>query len=96
MNTDKEDTLDNQTWEQQGRDALAEKKSEPAWVVSDTYSDEGPQCPHCGRQYTADEPHFYDERNYTEDTCDTCEKPFQVSVYTSTTWSCEPVEASDQ
>lgn len=61
-----------------------------AWQAQDTYSDVGPQCPHCGVQFTADEPHYYDEMGYTEDDCGYCGKPFKVTVYHSTTWSCEP------
>lgn len=57
----------------------------------DTYSHEGPQCPHCGRQYVADEPHYFDEMSYTEDTCDACGGKFTVRVYTSTSWTCEAV-----
>jgi len=60
--------------------------------MSETYSHDGPQCPHCGRQFTADEPHYYDEMNYTRDECDECEKPFAVRVYTSVSWTCEPIE----
>lgn len=63
-----------------------------SFPVSETYSREGPQCPHCGRQYTADEPWYYDETNFTADVCDQCDKPFKVSVYTSTSWTCEPAE----
>jgi len=58
-------------------------------VDKETYSDEGPQCPYCGRQYTADEPGYFDEMNYTEEICDECEKKFTVSVYTSTSWTCD-------
>jgi uncharacterized Zn-finger protein len=61
-------------------------------MVEDTYSNEGPQCPYCGRQYTADEPHYYDEMNYTEDDCDGCGKKFSVSVHTIVAWSCEPID----
>lgn len=55
----------------------------------ETYSHEGPKCPHCGRQYTADEPSYFDEMAYTEETCDECEKTFKVTVCTDTTWTCE-------
>lgn len=57
-----------------------------------TYSTDGPECPHCGRTYTPDEPHFYDESGYTQDECDTCGKPFKVEVHHSVSWVCEPVE----
>jgi transposase-like protein len=61
-------------------------------VSEETYSTEGPQCPHCQRQITADEPIYYDESRYTEDTCDGCGKLFAVLVYTSTSWTCSPIE----
>jgi hypothetical protein len=56
----------------------------------DTYEGEGPKCPYCGRQYTADEPHYYDEMNYTEEECDNCGNTFDVEVHSSTTWACSP------
>lgn len=61
-------------------------------MADDTYSIEGPQCPYCGRQYTADEAHYYDEMNYTEEDCDNCGKKFGVSVCTSVSWACEAIE----
>ncbi len=59
--------------------------------MSDTYSHEGPKCPNpdCGRQYTADDPAYYDESNYTEETCDNCGETFDVEVYHSVSWSCD-------
>lgn len=59
---------------------------------NETYSDEGPQCPHCGAQFTADEPHYFDEWNYTEDTCGECGKRFKVELYTSTSWTCTKMD----
>ena len=56
--------------------------------LRETYETEGPKCPCCGRQYTADEPGYYDEMRYTEETCDNCGETFDVEVYTSTTWTC--------
>ncbi len=61
-------------------------------AVPETYSTDGPICPHCKAQYTPDEPHYFDESGYTEDECDGCGKPFKVSVYTQTSWTCEPIE----
>ncbi len=58
-----------------------------------TYSTEGPKCPHCGRQWTADDAAYFDESHYTKDECDECGKTFSVSVYTQTSWTCEPVES---
>lgn len=57
--------------------------------MASTYSLEGPQCPHCGRQHTADEPGYYDD-DYVEETCDECGETFAVEVNTSTSWRCEP------
>lgn len=61
-------------------------------TAESTYSTEGPICPYCARQYTADEGHYYDEQNYTEQECDGCEKTFSVRVYTSTSWTCEAID----
>lgn len=55
-----------------------------------TYEGEGPKCPYCGRQYTADEACYYDERNYTEETCDECGLTFDVEVCTFVNWRCTP------
>lgn len=57
-------------------------------MPEETYSHEGPQCPYCGRQYTADDAGYYDESNYTEETCDRCGETFDVSVYHSVSWTC--------
>lgn len=61
--------------------------------MSETYSTEGPQCPGCHTQITADEPHYYDDMKYTEDQCDECGARFTVSVYTRTSWTCELIPA---
>lgn len=61
-------------------------------MTAETYSTEGPICPYCARQYTADEGHYYDESNYTSEDCGSCGKTFSVEVYTSTSWTCEAVE----
>lgn len=62
-----------------------------------TYSTNGPKCPYCGFDFTPDEPHYYDESNYTEDICGNldCGKKFKVSVYTQTSWTCHPVETAE-
>lgn len=61
-----------------------------------TSSQEGPQCPNCGRQFTADGPEYYDEAGYTSEECDECGETFAVSVCTSTTWTCEPRALADK
>jgi NAD-dependent SIR2 family protein deacetylase len=63
--------------------------------AGETYSTEGPECPHCGRQYTADEPHYYDD-NYTEDECDECGKKFKVEVHHSVSWACTTFAPQEQ
>ena len=64
-----------------------------------TYSTDGPECPHCGRQYTPDEPHYFDESGF-EIECDgkaadgkDCGKTFKVEVFTQTSWTCRPMGA---
>jgi hypothetical protein len=60
--------------------------------MPETCSDTGPICPYCGRKYTADESHYYDETNYTSETCDECGKKFSVRVHISTSWTCEEIK----
>jgi hypothetical protein len=57
-----------------------------------TYSSEGPECPYCGRQFTADEPFYYDEKQFTEAQCDECNRLFKVSVHIITSWECSAIE----
>ena len=59
-------------------------------METETYSNEGPKCPYCGRQYIPDEGYYFDEQNYDEETCADCEKTFNVSVHHSTSWTCSP------
>lgn len=53
-----------------------------------TYESEGPKCPCCGRQFTADDGIYYDEQRYTQDECDECGATFDVEVQTSVYWRC--------
>lgn len=55
--------------------------------LRETYESEGPKCPYCHRQYTADEPCYYSDC-YTEETCDNCGNTFDVEVVTTTDWRC--------
>ena len=61
----------------------------------ETLSEDGPQCPYCGYQITADEPSYFDEMRYTDDECQDCGKSFEVSVYTSTTWNCHQKDSNN-
>lgn len=62
-------------------------------MTATTFSTEGPQCPYCKRQFTADDPGFFDEAGYVQERCDECDKLFSVSVHTSTSWTCETIES---
>lgn len=64
-------------------------------MARETYSTAGPQCPYCGFQFTADEAIYFDEQRYTEDRCPDCDSPFNVSVYTETSWTCSRPETGD-
>lgn len=48
---------------------------------------EGPVCPHCGHQFTADEGLYFDSSSYTRDECDECGQTFAVEVDHSTSWT---------
>lgn len=63
---------------------------------SETWSSEGPKCPYCDRQFTADEPFYYDEMNYTQETCDECGSKFEVRVEATVAWACDPIEDDDE
>lgn len=53
---------------------------------------EGPKCPYCKFEFTADEDFYYDEYRYSEETCYYCNKKFKIDVRIETTWWCYPIE----
>lgn len=57
----------------------------------ETYSTDGPKCPHCGHVQTPDEAFYFDGRRYEKDTCGNCDRPYLVEVEHSTSWTCRPV-----
>lgn len=59
-----------------------------------TYETEAPRCPHCQHLHQHDGGYFYDDM-LTELECEACGKVSQMSVYTSTTWTCEPFEETE-
>lgn len=61
-------------------------------MTLESYSHEGPKCPHCEYTITADQPHFYDEQSYTKETCPMCAMTFAVRVEMTTAWACEEIE----
>jgi len=63
--------------------------------MAETYETEGPKCPCCGRQYTADEDFFFDEMRFTEFECDDYGETFDVGGYTSTSWTCTSRDRPD-
>ena len=66
----------------------------PDLTDDEQYCDtEGPVCPYCGRQFTADEAHYYDEEKYQADECDECGKTFGVEVVHTTSWTTRKEES---
>lgn len=57
-------------------------------MPEETYSTDGPICPHCGDKFTPDAPGYYDESGF-EITC-SCGETFDCQPYTSTSWTCKP------
>ena len=56
-----------------------------------TYEDgEGPKCPFCGRQWTADDPIYYDEDGF-EDECDSCGNAVEIKPHLSVAWTTRPI-----
>lgn len=55
---------------------------------------EGPECPHCGETYTADEPHYHDTHGFKMN-CDGCGKEFQVWPNIEVTWRTESIPNKD-
>jgi hypothetical protein len=53
-----------------------------------TYSTDGPICPYCGRQFTPDDPSYYDQHQMTELECNNCRGTFSVEVAHSVSWAC--------
>lgn len=62
--------------------------------MSESYSEEGPACPHCGRQFTADGPEYYQD-SYTQDECDECGGLFKVEVQHSVSWTCTAIPSTE-
>jgi hypothetical protein len=59
-------------------------------MSGETYSSLGAACPLCGHVNRPDGPVLYDEST-CEFECERCAKPFAVRVYTSTSWTCQPL-----
>lgn len=60
----------------------------------ETYSTDGPICPYCKKLHKPDDGYFYSE-DFDEQTCYSCNKDFNVSVYVSHSWTCTPKEKND-
>lgn len=60
----------------------------------ETFSIEGPICPHCGYKHIADEPHYF---NTDSDTlwCENCDMESQMDVSVSYSWTCVPTGGFD-
>jgi transposase-like protein len=75
---------------------MASEREQNPWrrvMRDDCVSNEGPQCPYCGAQATADEGHYYE---MTEFTCDDCGQTSDVLVDTTTTWATSARAASQK
>ena len=55
-------------------------------MTRENYSTEAPICPYCNYQHEHDGGFFYDE-SLTEHQCESCDKVFDIDVYTSTSWT---------
>lgn len=62
----------------------------------DAWNQIGPECPKCHHVITADEPHYYSEDDYTEDTCPNCEAKFTVTLDRTVAWSTEIDDDADE
>ena len=69
--------------------SVAEEEEE---LPEETYSDgEGPICPWCGQEWTADDALYYDEDGFEED-CSNCGKPIHIQPVITTAWITSPIE----
>lgn len=57
--------------------------------AQETYSSEAPVCPYCGHMPEHDGGFYYDESR-DELECEKCDRVSDMSIYTSTTWTCTP------
>jgi transposase-like protein len=58
-------------------------------MAEETYRNDAPECPYCGYVHRHDGGEFYNE-DLTEYDCESCDRTFDVSVHTSTSWTCSP------
>jgi DNA-directed RNA polymerase subunit RPC12/RpoP len=54
-----------------------------------TESDDGPECPHCGRGFIPDEGYYYDQTKFDRFKCDECGRESTVEIFHVTTWRCK-------
>lgn len=52
--------------------------------------EEGPRCPFCGTQWTADDPMYFDESGF-DDECPTCLSDIRIVPQTSVAWTVKPI-----
>jgi transposase-like protein len=62
--------------------------------MSEHYSTHAPVCPYCDYKHEHDDGYFYDE-GLTEYQCERCDKVFNLSVYTLTSWTTTVREAPE-
>jgi hypothetical protein len=60
-------------------------------LPEETYeTGEGPRCPFCGQQWTADDAIYFDEDGFDAD-CDECGNEIRVDPIISVAWKTKPV-----
>jgi hypothetical protein len=61
-----------------------------------TFEDgEGPRCPFCKTQWTADDPVYYDENGF-EDECSECGNIIRIVPTISVSWTTTPIRWTDE
>lgn len=71
---------------------MSEDKPLPRYTYSD---EEGPECPFCGAEWTADDPIYFDEKGF-EDDCPDCGNHIRIQPETWTAWRTTAVAWKDK
>ena len=60
-------------------------------LPEETYeTGEGPSCPFCGTQWTADDPVYFDEYGF-EEACSECGNVIRIEPEISVSWTTKPI-----
>lgn len=58
--------------------------------MGETYETTGARCPYCQHLNRPDGAYLYNE-DLCDFDCESCDRKFNVRVYTSTSWTCTPI-----